>query len=259
LGHTAAMGDALVTFAHLGKRYGSFTAVADMSFSIATGELFALLGPNGAGKTTLLRMLIGQLKATSGTATIAGLDCFSQRAEVMALTGYVPDDPFFHDYLTGRELIRFVAGMHALTMAEVAPRIAMLSERLQLDEALDEYAINYSKGMKKKLALILAMLHEPRLLVLDEPTNGLDPHSTRVLHEMMGERCAQGCTVLFSTHLLDQVERVASRIAIMARGQLATLGTLGELTSQVPPGASLEDVFFLATAGSKPTQGTTVP
>ena len=196
-------------------------------------------------------MLIGQLRPSSGSITVAGLDCFTERAEVMSIAGYVPDEPFFHDYLTGRELIRYVSSLHGLDMAEAGPRAEELIKRLALDEALEEYAVNYSKGMKKKLAVVLSLLHQPRLLVMDEPTNGLDPHSTRVLHEVMLDLRRQGVTVIFSTHLLEQVERLASMVAILVKGRIAASGTIEELRARRAD-ASLEDLFFSVTASASP-------
>ena len=187
----------LVEIQDLNKQYGDFTAVAGISLQVGTGELFALLGPNGAGKTTTIRMLMGILQPSSGTARIAGLDCFRQRVEVMRHVGYLPDEPIFYDYLRGREIIRFVGEMHGFSKAEIEQRTGGLMERLEMKEAEGEFAVNYSKGMKKKLALICAMLHDPDLLILDEPTNGLDPFATRTLHEIMREKAAEGRTVFF--------------------------------------------------------------
>ncbi len=244
------MPDPMIAIDHLTKSYGTFTAVSELSLRVPEGELFALLGPNGAGKTTAIRMLMGVLKPTSGTARIAGLDCFSKRVEVMRLVGHVPDEPVFHDYLTGREIIRFVSGLHGLAQATALRRSDELAGRLELRDALDEYAVNYSKGMKKKLALILALLHEPRLLILDEPTNGLDPYATRELHLLMREQVAAGNTVFFSTHLLDQVEKLCSRVAILARGRVAAEGTLDELRARVAGDNTLEQIFFAVTGGA---------
>ncbi len=243
------MDDAIIATAGLVKRYGTFTAVDDVALRVDRGRLFGLLGPNGAGKTTLIRMLMGLLRPSAGSATIAGIDCFAGRAQAMRHVGYVPDDPYFHDYLTGRELVRFVAGMHGLDRATTEARATALTGRLGLTDDLGEFAVNYSKGMKKKLALVLALMHEPALLILDEPTNGLDPYATREAMELLRELTAQGRTVFFSTHLLDQVERLCDRVAIMSRGRIAAQGTIAELRESA--GAqSLEGAFFAATGGT---------
>src|SRR5690606_37321415 len=185
----------------LSKRYGDFEAVSDLDLEIRSGEIFAFLGPNGAGKTTTIRMLMGILQPTAGTAKVRGFDCFSERVEVMRRVGYLPDEPIFYDYLRGREIIQFVGEMHGLARGEIESRAARYISRLELADALDEYAVNYSKGMKKKLALVCALLHEPEVAILDEPTNGLDPASTRVLHAIVREMAREGRTIFFSTHL----------------------------------------------------------
>ena len=240
----------LVAIDRLAKSYGEFQAVDDVSLTVGPGEIIALLGPNGAGKTTTIRMLMGILQPTGGRATICGLDCFRERAEVMRHVGYVPDEPVFYDYLRGSEVIRFIGEMHGIPPKEALKRAATLVERLELADALEEYAVNYSKGMKKKLALVLALLHEPELLILDEPTNGLDPFATRTLHALIRERAESGTAIFFSTHLLDQAERLCHRIGILFKGRLAALGTIDELRHNLREGGSLEDIFFQVAAES---------
>ena len=231
------------------KRYGAFQAVAELSLGVRAGELYALLGPNGAGKTTTIKMLMGVLQPTSGSARICDLDCFAQRPEVMRHVGYLPDEPVFYDYLRGREILRFVGEMHGFSPADIRARSAPLTARFGLDEALEEFAVNYSRGMKKKLALVCALLHEPEVLILDEPTNGLDPYATRELHELMRRQCAAGRTVFFSTHLLDQAERLCHRVGIVYQGRLAAEGTMEELRARRAAGGSLEEIFFSVTGG----------
>ena len=147
---------AMIELEGLTKRYGEFTAVQSLDLRVAKGELFALLGPNGAGKTTTLRVLMGFLKASAGRARIAGLDCFERRVELMRIVGYLPDDPVFYDYLRGREIIEFAGEMHGLGVKEIHERSAPLIETLELGDALEDFATNYSRGMKKKLAWVLA-------------------------------------------------------------------------------------------------------
>ncbi len=242
----------LVEIENLCKDFGSFEAVKALNLSVARGEIFALLGPNGAGKTTTIQMLMGILVPTSGTARINSLDCFKDRLEVKRCVGYLPDEPLFYDYLRGSELIRFTGEMHGLKLTEIDERVAPLIERFELTDALEEFAVNYSKGMKKKLALICAMLHEPALLILDEPTNGLDPFATRVLHELIREKAAEGKTIFFSTHLLDQAERLCTKIGIVAKGKLAAHGTLTELRTRLSADSSLEQIFFSVAADPQP-------
>ena len=235
---------AIVELRSLTKRFGDHVAVRDLSLRVAPGEILALLGPNGAGKTTTIRMLMGILSPSGGTATVDGLDCFAARAEVMRRVGYLPDEPMFHEHLRGGEIVRFCGAMRGMPDAEVVARTNELAERLAFADALDEYAVNYSMGMRKKLALACAMLHRPRVLVLDEPTNGLDPMVTRTLLTLVRELAADGTAIFYSTHLLEQAERLCHRVAILHRGALAALGTPDELRSQLAPGGSLEDVFF---------------
>ncbi|MCA8966833.1 MAG: ABC transporter ATP-binding protein, partial [Planctomycetes bacterium] len=204
----------------------------------------ALLGPHRSGNTTTIRMLMGILSPSSGTATVGGHDCFADRAEVMRKVGYLPDEPMFYEHLRGGEIARFCGAMRGMPDAAVVARTDELAERLQFADALDEYAVNYSMGMRKKLALACAMLHDPDVLVLDEPTNGLDPMVTRTLLALVRELAANGTAIFYSTHLLEQAERLCHRVAILHRGGLAALGTPDELRSQLAPGGSLEDVFF---------------
>ena len=242
---------ALVETHNLAKTYGEFEAVKSLSLSVSYGQIFALLGPNGAGKTTTIRMLMGILAPTSGWARIEGFDCFRDRVEAKRRIGYLPDEPVFYDYLRASEIIRFSGEMHGLSHHEIEARTRPLIEQLDLTDALEEFAANYSRGMKKKLALICALIHDPVLLLLDEPTNGLDPFATRQLHEIIKAKSGAGKTVFFSTHLLDQAEKLATVIAIMAEGRLAALGTLMELRARLSTDSSLEEIFFLVQAGSK--------
>ncbi|MFN7670863.1 MAG: ABC transporter ATP-binding protein [Planctomycetota bacterium] len=240
----------IASLRRLGKSYGFFAAVDDLDLDVGRGEILALLGPNGAGKTTTIRMLMGILSPTSGEARVAGLDCFAERPEVMRHVGYLPDEPIFHDHLRGSEVLAFCATMHGLPRAAAKARAEALAERLGLAGDLDEFAVNYSLGMRKKLALIAAMLHEPELLILDEPTNGLDPVVTRALLDLVREQAAAGRAVFYSTHLLDQAQRLCHRVAILHKGRLMTVGTAEELVARHAPGGTLEDVFFRVTGAA---------
>jgi ABC-2 type transport system ATP-binding protein len=257
---TPAVPPPVVVLRDLTKRFGSFVAVDAVSLQIGSGEIQALLGPNGAGKTTTLRMLMGILSPTGGSATIAGHDCFRERAQVMAHVGYLPDEPVFYDHLRGGEIVRFCGRMRGMPDTRVRARADELTQRLDLGDALDEYAVNYSLGMKKKLALVCAMQHEPSQLFLDEPTNGLDPVATRALLDLIRATAAAGTAVFYSTHLLDQAERLCHRVGILHRGRLGALGTPAELRARLAPAGTLEDVFFqiagpAATAAAAPTEG----
>jgi ABC-2 type transport system ATP-binding protein len=238
---------AVIELRGLSKRYGEFDAVVGLDLHVFPGEIFALLGPNGAGKTTTIRMLMGLLQPTAGTARVLGLDCFQSRAEVMRHVAYVPDEPVFYDYLRGGEILRFVGDMRGFPAEEVERRADPLVERLELADAMGEYAVNYSKGMKKKLAVVCALLHDSKVLVLDEPTNGLDPFATRTMLAIARERAEQGCSVFFSTHLLDQAEKLCHRVGILYKGRLAAQGRLEDLRQSLARGGSLEQIFFSVT------------
>ncbi len=224
------------------KTFGSKTAVKDLSFGVPPGQICGLLGPNGAGKTTLFRLLMGILKATRGRLLVDGLDAFEGRVEAKRRIGYLPDEPIFYSYLSAREILELSAAMHGLNPRETMDRIEPTIVRMKLSDEMDNYAEDYSRGMKKKLGLLLAMLHQPRLLILDEPTNGLDVESTRLFYEMIAEVAAGGVTVLFSTHLMDHVARLCSHAVVIRDGQLVAKGSLADLRARTGL-EDLEDIF----------------
>ena len=238
--------EAIVLVDNVSKDFGDKTAVKDLSFSVPAGQICGLLGPNGAGKTTLFRLLMGILKATSGQLRVDGLDAFEDRVEVKRRIGYLPDEPVFYSYLSAREILELSAAMHGLNPKETLERIDPVVARMKLSDELDNYAEDYSRGMKKKLGLLLAMLHEPRLLVLDEPTNGLDVESTRLFYELIAEVASSGATVLFSTHLMDHVARLCSHAVVISEGKLVAKGSLAELRALTGL-EDLEDIFVKLT------------
>jgi ABC-2 type transport system ATP-binding protein len=240
----------LVEIGHVTKSFGTKIALEDISFSVPSGQICGLLGPNGAGKTTLFRLLMGILKATEGELLVDGHDAFDDRVEVKRLVGFLPDEPVFYSYLSGREILELSAGMHGLDVVSTMGRITSLIARLRLAEDINAFAEDYSRGMKKKLGLLLAMLHEPRLLILDEPTNGLDVESTHLFYNLMQEEAGRGTTILFSTHLMDHVARLCSHAVIINGGRLVAKGSLSELRSTFGESLSLEDIFLMLTTGS---------
>lgn len=237
----------LVAIDDVTKSFGYKTALNQITFAVPAGQICGLLGPNGAGKTTLFRLLMGILKATSGSIMIDGLDAFESRVEVKRLIGFLPDEPVFYSYLSGREVLELSAAMHGLDVPAAMQRISAVISRLRLAEDIDNYAEDYSRGMKKKLGLLLTMLHEPKLLVLDEPTNGLDVESTHLFYELISETASQGTTVLFSTHLMDHVTRLCSHAVIINEGKLAAKGSIAELRAAYGL-ESLEEIFLKLTA-----------
>jgi len=238
---------ALVQIDGVTKNFGYKTALKNVSFSVPSGQICGLLGPNGAGKTTLFRLLMGILKATDGKLLIDGLDAFEERVAVKRLIGFLPDEPVFYSYLSGWEVLELSAAMHGLDVPATMHRIGSIIARLRLLQDVNNYAEDYSRGMKKKLGLLLAMLHEPKLLVLDEPTNGLDVEATHLFYDLISETANQGTTVLFSTHLMDHVTRLCSHAVIINEGAVVAKGSLEELRSSYGL-ANLEDIFLKLTA-----------
>jgi len=206
-----------------------------------------LLGPNGAGKTTTVRMLMGMLKPTEGSLSIANFDCFDERVEVQKRLGYLPDEPFFQPYLRGYEILEFVAKVRGLPHARVQEVIDTIGAKLELVEDLGDYASNYSQGMRKKMAYLMAVIHDPGVILMDEPTNGLDPRANKAFLDDLRERADRGVGILYSTHLLDQAERVCDRCLIMNHGRIVAVGSVQALKDQVGGVDSLEEVFFALT------------
>jgi ABC-2 type transport system ATP-binding protein len=241
----------MIEFLELSKVYGTFRALAPLNLTVPKGEMFGFLGPNGAGKTTTIRMMMSILVPSGGSVRIAGLDCQRDSAEVKRHVGYLPDSPIFYDYLRGREILQFIGEMHGLTRAESALRTERLMSELSLDQVGEEFAVNYSMGMKKKLGLACALIHEPSVLILDEPTNGLDPRASRDVQQRLRKSADQGTTIFLSTHILDMAERLCSRIGIIHHGELVATGSPQELKENVTSGGTLEEVFLAVTAESE--------
>ncbi len=213
--------------------------------------MFGFLGPNGAGKTTTIRLMMGILVPSGGSIRIAGLDCHRESAEVKRHVGYLPDSPIFYDYLRGREILQFVGEMHGLSRAESSLRTDRLLTDLGLESVTEEFAVNYSMGMKKKLGLACALIHEPSVLILDEPTNGLDPRASRDVQQRLRKSADEGTTIFLSTHILEMAERLCSRIGIVHHGELVATGSPQELKQNVTAGGTLEEVFLAVTAESE--------
>src|SRR5580704_412784 len=245
-GDRVRQSSALVQIDGVVKSFGYKIALRNITFSVPPGQICGLLGPNGAGKTTLFRLLMGILKATEGRLLVDGRDAFEDRVEVKKLIGFLPDEPVFYSYLSGREILELSAAMHGLDPAETMDRIAPVIAKLRLAEDIGNYAEDFSRGMKKKLGLLLAMLHQPKLLVLDEPTNGLDVESIHIFYDLIFETARRGTTVLFSTHLMDHVTRLCSHAVIINEGAVVAKGSIDELRSAFGQ-ASLEEIFLRLT------------
>ncbi len=242
----------LVDVSEVVKSFGDKMALKGISFSVPSGQICGLLGPNGAGKTTLFRLLMGILKATQGRLLIDGRDAFEDRVEVKRLIGFLPDEPVFYSYLSGLEILELSAAMHGLDVRAAMDRLNPMIARLRLAEEISNYAEDYSRGTKKKLGLLLAVLHQPKLLVLDEPTNGLDVESTHLFYDLIHDLAKQGATILFSTHLMDHVAKLCSHVVILDRGSVVAKGSLDELRAAFGQ-ADLEDIFLQLTFRPAPT------
>jgi ABC-type multidrug transport system ATPase subunit len=215
---------AIIETERLNKRYGNKRGINDVSFQVEEGEVFGFLGPNGAGKTTTIRILMALLRADSGTARVAGMDCWEQSVDIKRLTGYVPGEPALDPNLTGGQILEYFAHLRGGVDQAYLKR---LIERLDLDPS--RKFRQYSTGNKRKLVLIQAFMHRPRLLILDEPTNGLDPLNQQEFDHMVGEVRDEGRTVFLSSHILTEVERNCTRVAIIRMGELVRVGGITEL------------------------------
>jgi ABC-2 type transport system ATP-binding protein len=245
----------MIEFHEVSKTYGDFAAVRSLALAVAHGEVFGFLGPNGAGKTTTIRMMMGILVPSDGRILIDGLDCQADRLQVKQRVGYLPDNPVFYDYLRGREILTFVGEMHGQRRDDAQRRAAALLDELALEDAAEEFAVNYSTGMKKKLGLACALIHDPAVLILDEPTNGLDPRASRHVQDRIRVSAGQGKTIFLSTHLLDMAERLCGRVGIIDKGELVAVGPLKDLQDKLVPGGSLEEVFLKVTQADEEGSG----
>ena len=232
----------------LRKSFGDFEVLRGIDLEVERGELFGFLGPNGAGKTTTIRILTGLLLPSAGTVEVAGYDVMRRPQEVKLRVGYVPDRAFLYPKLTAREFLEFVGHLYQRDAMDVERVCAPLLARFDLTEWTDELIESYSHGMRQKLALTAAMIHEPEILVIDEPMIGLDPRSARVMKTLLAEMVASGRTVFLSTHTLQVAEELCSRVAIIQRGLVVARGTLDELRRQAQADhGSLEAVFLRLT------------
>jgi ABC-2 type transport system ATP-binding protein len=236
----------VISLQRLSKRYGSFLAVDDITLEVEPGELFGLLGPNGAGKTTTMRMLAGILRPTSGRALVGGVDVWKDPVAAKSMLGYIPDRPFVYEKLTGLEFLRFVAGLYGQEGVAVEQRARELLALFDLTEWSDELVESYSHGMRQKLIIASALVHRPRVIVVDEPMVGLDPKAARTLKDLFREYVRRGNSILMSTHTLEVAERLCDRIAIIQNGRVRAAGSVGELTAS-HRGAGLEEIYLALT------------
>lgn len=241
----------MIELENVSKHYGPKVAVRDLSLRIAAGELFAFLGPNGAGKTTTIKMMCGLLFPTSGQIRIGGFDLRTQGRQARQLISYVPDQPFLYEKLTGREVLQFIGEMYGMPRQLQQQRIEEMIDLFELGSFVDELTEQYSHGMRQRTVFAAALLHEPRVLIVDEPTVGLDPRSIRLLKDLLKREAKKGVTIFLSTHSLDIAQELADRIGVVSLGRLIGCGTLDMLRRQAALDGSLEEVFLKLTEESE--------
>jgi ABC-2 type transport system ATP-binding protein len=231
----------------LGKSFGGQVAVDGIDLVIPRGEFHALLGPNGAGKTTTLRMVAGLAAPDAGTVRICGHDVAESPREAKSLLAFLPDEPMVYDKLTALEYLEFVAGLWGIEADEAEERARELLASLQLVDRAGERVEGFSRGMRQKLALAGGLIHDPQLMILDEPLTGLDAAAARHVKDLLLARVEAGCTVVLTTHILEIAERLAQRISIISHGRIVGQGTMAELRGADGRGETLEDIFLALT------------
>jgi ABC-2 type transport system ATP-binding protein len=240
----------VIELSGLVKRFGEHVAVDKINLTVQPGEIFGFLGPNGAGKTTTVKMITGLLAPTEGRVTVAGFDVATQTLEAKKVLGLVPDEPFVYPKLTGSEYLRFIGDLYGVPLPAQKKRVPELLAMFELDKWGGELLESYSHGMRQKLVIAGILLHEPKVLILDEPMVGLDPKSAKMVKEILITLAKRGTAIFMCTHVLEIAEKLCHRIGIMIQGRIVAMGTLDELRSQSKrEGTDLEDVFLSLTGG----------
>lgn len=234
----------MIEISDLTKRFGSKIAVNKISFNVRSGEIFGFLGPNGAGKTTTIKMIVGLMSPNEGEIEVAGVNVISDPLESKRKFSYVPDNPDIYDNMTGLQYLNFLSDIYNLSKDERKERIKRYSDEFEMTGNLNDYISGYSHGMKQKICLIGALIHEPEVFILDEPMVGLDPKSAFRLKELMRDRCNNGKSVFFSTHVMEVAEKICDRLAIIKDGKIIAMGTLDEIKEQAKDEGSLEQIFL---------------
>ena len=236
---------------NVNKSFGTIQAVKNLNLQIDAGIVFGFLGPNGSGKSTTMKMMLGLLKADSGKLNVYGIDVSSNPWEVKKIVGYVPESPRLYEFLTGLEYLDFIADIYGLTAETKKTRIEEYLEAFDLENRENEMISGYSHGMKQKIALIAALIHKPKLLILDEPLGGLDPKSAKIVKDLLHKLARDGVTTIMSTHVLEIADAVCDRIAIMYQGSKLAEGKPAELRKEAKmPDSSLEEIFLKLTGTS---------
>lgn len=240
-----------VILSNVVKRYGDIVAVDDLSLQIGSGEVFGLLGPNGSGKSTILKMILGLVKPDEGHVEVFGMNVQEHPVEVKQLVGYVPESPRIYEFLTGLEFLDLTGDIYGMDPDDKKREIEKYLEAFELKGREGDLISSYSHGMKQKLIIISALMHRPKLLLLDEPLSGLDPRSARIVKDLIRELAVEGITTIMSTHILEIAQAMCDRIAIMSQGKLLALGTMEELRKKAEASNSnLEEIFLKLTGTS---------
>ncbi len=242
------MDDFALQATSLSKSFGPTRAVDGISIAMKKGEILGLLGPNGSGKSTTMKLILGILKPDSGSIVVGGIEVTKDPVGVKKIVGYVPETPQTYEFLTGLEYLDFIADMYGIPHEERKARISQFLEGLQMAGHENEMIGGYSQGMKQKIAIIAALMHRPKILVMDEALNGLDPRSAKLVKDLLRNLANEGISVLFSTHVLEIAEALCDDVAIMYQGKVVASGTMADLRSQAGlPGSTLEEVFLKIT------------
>jgi ABC-2 type transport system ATP-binding protein len=235
----------MIRIINLRKQYGRLAAVDNLNIEVAPGEIFGFLGPNGAGKTTTIRVMMGILRASSGRVILGGHDVEQEPQQAKAIAGFIPDRPFIYEKLSGKEFLTFIAKLHRMESARLRRRIDELLEYFELANWQDELVEGFSHGMKQRLVLCAALVHEPRILIVDEPMVGLDPKGARTIKDLFRSLAKNGTTVFLSTHSISVAEEVCHRIGIIQKGHLIAAGTMADIYRLTHgQDSNLEDVFL---------------
>ena len=244
------MNDSMIKAIGLTKRFGDKVAVNGVDLDVQGGEIFGFLGPNGAGKTTTIKIVCGLLRPTSGTASVGGFDIQQQPIQAKSILGYVPDEPMLYGKLSAREFLSFVADLYNVRAEQAERRAEELLRLFDLGSDADNLIEGFSHGMRQKTAIAGALMHDPKVLVLDEPTVGLDPKSARLIKDILRQLAERGAAVFLSTHILEIAERMCDRIGIIDHGNLIAVGTMDQLRAGQSV-QSLEDIFLSLTGGAE--------
>ena len=237
-----------IDVSHLTKAYGQTIALNDVTLSVGTGEVRGLLGPNGSGKSSLMKTIMGLTKPSYGSIQVLGYDVRSRPMEIKKIVGYVPESPRLYEFLTATEYLDFIADVRGLPYEQKKERIARFVDALDLEGKQGDMISSYSQGMKQKVAIIGALLHRPRVLLMDEPLNGLDPKSARLVKELIHGLAKEGVSVVFSTHILEIAEAICDKLTILQGGKILAEGTSRDLRENAGlPGSGLEEVFLKLT------------